>query len=62
MKCEICGKERELRLGACWNCVEAETIINDGTDMYDKGIDGGDVTAKTAMEKLKFLIQKGWSN
>lgn len=55
-KCEICGKDNETRLGACWNCAEAESIISDGTDMYEKG------TAKTAMDKLRMLIKYGWEN
>jgi hypothetical protein len=56
-KCKICGKESgDTRLGVCWECAEAESIIDSGKDMYDKG------DAKTAMQKLKMLIQYGWSN
>jgi len=54
--CIACGKNYDTRLGYCWQCAEAESIIKDGTDMYDK------VVAKTAMEKLKILIEKGWTN
>ena len=53
-KCKVCGRNVETRLGTCWACAEAESIINEGKDMYDKG------SAKTAMEKLKMLIEKGW--
>ncbi len=60
MNCQCCGKDRDLRMGHCFACVEAESIINDGVDMFDKGINGKDKPAKTAMEKLKFLISKGW--
>lgn len=58
MKCNICEREKELRFGTCWDCATAESIIADGTDMYEKGIDGGDTPAKTAMEKVRLLIQK----
>ena len=57
-KCECCGRERELRFGHCWECATAESIIHDGTDMYGKGLDGGDTPAVTPMEKVKLLIQK----
>ena len=56
MKCRICGKDSDLRLGACFICAEAESIIADGTDMYDKGIDGTEIPAKTPMEKLKLFV------
>lgn len=52
--CNICGKPDETRLGACWKCAEAESIIFEGKDMYDEG------NAETAMEKLRMLIKKGW--
>lgn len=56
-KCIICNKDSEdTRLGVCWECAEAESIIGEGKDMYDKG------NAKTAMDKLKMLISKGWTN
>ena len=62
-ECKSCGKNKDLRLGHCWDCAEAESIIEDGTDMRDKGIfdNGTDRPAKTAMEKLRLLIEKGWS-
>ena len=54
--CTVCGGNKETRMGVCWECAEAESIIADGTDMYDKG------NAKTAMEKLKMLIARGWKH
>ena len=56
MKCRICNNndDRDLRFGVCFTCAEAESIISEGKDMYDKG------EAKTAMDKLKMLIEKGW--
>ena len=52
--CKSCGREDDVRMGYCFDCVEAESIIVDGKDMYEKG------NAKFAMEKLKMLIEKGW--
>lgn len=52
--CSICGRHAETRMGVCWECAEAESIILEGKDMYDDG------NTKTAMEKLKMLIKKGW--
>lgn len=58
MNCNICERDKELRLGTCWDCATAESIIADGKDMYEKGLDGSETPAKTAMEKVKLLIQK----
>lgn len=62
MICDICKKEKgnEIRLGVCWPCAEAETIIHDGLDMHDWGPHNDKTPARTPMEKLKFLIKKGW--
>jgi hypothetical protein len=69
MECIVCGNVRALRMDVCWECAEAESIIEDGTDMYDKGLDSDDEPtfegkkgdpAKTSMQKLQFLIKKGW--
>ena len=60
MECSICKKNKDLRLGVCFVCADAESIIKEGLDMWDKGIDGEEVPAKTSMNKLKLLIQKGW--
>lgn len=63
MVCRICNKERgsETRLGICWSCAEAQSVIHEGLDMYEKGPNNDDAPAKTAMDKLKFLIKLGWS-
>ena len=61
-KCRFCGKEGETREGGCWKCAEAESIIEEGLDMYDKGIGGEkNVPAVYAGQKLKMLIDKGWT-
>lgn len=59
--CKVCGAHRDLRMGVCFDCVEMESIIATGLDMYDRGLDKAqDVPAKTAMDKLKLLVQKGF--
>ncbi len=61
-KCIICDSVHELRLGVCFNCAEAQTILIDGVDMQDKGLDGTSKATKLITERLKFLIKKGWKN
>ena len=56
--CRICHSPQELRMGVCWNCAEAESIILDGTDMDDNGPKGTDGPARTAMDKLNFILDK----
>ena len=58
MACSVCGYKGELRLGVCWYCAEAESIIAEGVDMYENGI--GDRPAKTAMEKVRLLLAHSW--
>lgn len=61
MKCECCGNEKELRMGYCFDCVEAESIIQEGRDMYDEELSRKEKTGMSkSMAKLKFLIKKGW--
>jgi hypothetical protein len=60
MKCKSCKQDRDLRFGVCFDCANAELIIAEGLDMWNKGINNTDEPAKTAMEKLQFLIAKGW--
>ena len=37
-ECKCCKREKELRMGYCFDCVEAESIIQEGLDMYDNEI------------------------
>ena len=63
--CKVCGyavNDNVLRLNTCWECAEAESIISEGLDMFDCGMVGlkNKDKAETSMDKLKFLIKKGW--
>ena len=61
MKCECCGKEKDLRFGFCYDCVEAESIIEEGRDMYDEELSREEKAGMSkSMAKVKFLIKKGW--
>jgi len=60
MECKACKQKKELRFGVCFDCADAESIISEGLDMWDQGIDGKEEPAKTALEKVQLLIQKGW--
>lgn len=60
--CKFCGESKDLREGGCWDCAEAEAIIDEGLDMRDNGINGEKNRAAIfAGEKLRLLIQKGWT-
>ena len=60
MSCIICGQNVELRMGYCWKCAEAQSIIAEGLDMREKGSGGQKIKAFQADERLKMLIEKGW--
>lgn len=54
MECEICHSKfgpNGMRLGVCFDCAEAESVILDGTDMSDN------IVASTAREKLEWLFK-----
>ena len=38
MKCICCDREQELRIGVCFDCMSAESIIVEGKDAWDKEI------------------------
>jgi hypothetical protein len=48
-------------MGYCFDCVEAESIIQEGRDMYDEELSREEKTGMSkSMANLKFLIKKGW--
>lgn len=59
-QCVCCEQEKELRMGYCYDCIEAQEIIHNGLDMFDKGPEGDDKPALSAIEKVRFLLKKGW--
>lgn len=59
-KCNCCGRDQELRMGFCFDCVEAESIIEEGKDMYDRSFKGNIPNLSKSMNKLRFLVKKGW--
>ncbi len=38
MKCICCDREQELRIGVCFDCMNAESIIIEGKDAWDNEI------------------------
>jgi len=60
--CKFCKQKKDLREGGCFDCADAEAIIEEGLDMYDKGIYGiANNKAISAGQKLSLLISKGWT-
>lgn len=56
-QCKCCGRKQDLRLGFCFDCAECESIIEEGSDMYDKlppKIEG----MSMSMSKLKHILKK----
>jgi len=56
-KCNCCGRTKDLRLGSCWDCANCESVIADGTDMYEKPIPETEGLS-THMNKVKYIIDK----
>lgn len=56
-QCKCCGREMELRLGYCFDCVESESIIKDGVDMYDKEIPIKEGLTE-GMSRLQHILRK----
>ena len=66
MICKCCNKKRDLRIGFCFDCANAESIIAEGMDMWDTPIekkDGMSMSMSKLQEILKiFNVYKGGSN
>ena len=54
-QCKCCKREKELRMEYCFDCVEAESIIQEGLDMYDKKIPIQDGLSE-GMSKLQKIL------
>jgi hypothetical protein len=56
-ECKCCGRTTDIRMGYCYDCVECESVIDEGVDMYDKEIlklEG----MSLSMSKLKYILDK----
>jgi hypothetical protein len=56
-QCKCCEREMELRLGYCFDCVNSESVILDGTDMYDREIQR-EQGMPMSMAKVKYILKK----
>jgi hypothetical protein len=57
MKCKCCNRERDLRFGVCFNCADAESVIEEGVDMWDKEIPKIEGLS-TSLSKLQYILKK----
>jgi hypothetical protein len=57
MKCKCCNREKELRMGFCFDCVEAESVIVEGLTMYDEEVPTVEGLSK-GMSKLQYILKK----
>ena len=55
MICKCCKREQDLRFGFCFDCAEAESIIEDGIDMYNNEIQKVEGLS-TSMSKVKYIL------
>jgi hypothetical protein len=56
-ECKCCGRTQDTRMGFCFDCAEAESVIVDGTDMYDKPIEKQEGLS-TALSKVQYILKK----
>ena len=54
--CKCCGRNLDLRLGICFDCANAESIIIDGVDMYDTEIPKQEGLS-TALSKVQHILK-----
>ena len=55
MKCKCCNREKELRFGFCFDCANVESIIEEGTDMWDKPVEKEE-DMSLSMSKVKKIL------
>ena len=55
--CKCCGRNLELRLGVCFDCADAESVIVEGVDMWDKEIPKIEGLS-TSLSKLQYILKK----
>lgn len=60
--CSVCGRRtQDTNDSVCESCLNAESIIVDGLDIHNQGLDGPD-PVDTALGKVKLLIKNGWQD
>ena len=57
MKCKCCNREKELRVGVCFDCADAESVIVEGVNMCDKEIPKQE-DLLTGLSKLQYILSK----
>jgi hypothetical protein len=56
-QCKCCKREEELRMGYCFDCVECESVITEGVDMFDEEIPKVEGLSFN-MSKLFYILKK----
>ena len=70
-QCQFCGYIGDTRESFCFGCADAQAIIANGTDMYDRTADdrknwsypdgdGVKLPVEDANKRLRLLIMNGW--
>jgi hypothetical protein len=54
--CKCCKRQEELRLGFCFDCADAESIIESGFGMYDEKIPKQEGMS-TSMSRLHHILK-----
>jgi hypothetical protein len=57
MKCKCCNREKELRVGVCFDCADAESVIVEGVNMWDKEIPKQE-DLSNGLSKLQYILSK----
>ena len=57
MKCKCCNREQETRMNYCFDCVESESVMVEGVDMYDTEIPKKEGLT-SSMSKLQYILKK----
>ena len=56
MKCKCCNREKDLRLGVCFDCADAESIVVEGVDMWDNEVPAQNGLS-TGLSKVQHILK-----
>jgi hypothetical protein len=56
-ECKCCGRTQDTRMGYCFDCVDAESVIVEGVNMWDEEIPKVE-GLNTNMSKLQYILKK----